>query len=89
MNVGDVVTALTVAGEFVGKLAKTNSSSVVLDDPRMLVNHQDGMGFAHGVCITGEQNPKRIELYSVVLVTKTNQEIEDAWREATSGLVMP
>jgi len=87
MNSGDIVTVLTVAGEFVGKLKHKDGDSVSLEDPRMLVQNQNGMGFAHGVCVTGEQNPAQVEFMGVVLVTPTNSEVASAWRQATSGLI--
>ena len=87
MNTGDVVTVLTVAGEFVGKLKGRDGDSVSLEDPRMLVHNQQGMGFARGVCVTGEENPTQVEFMGVVFVVKTNSEVESAWRQATSGLI--
>lgn len=88
LDKGDIVTVLTVAGEFVGKLKNDNIGiAVVLENPRMLVQNQQGMGFAHGVCVTGEQNPKSVEFKSYVFVTPTNSEVASAWRQATSGLI--
>ena len=89
MDKGDIVTVLTVAGEFVGKLKGKDGDSVSLEDPRMLVQTQQGMGFARGVCVTGEENPSQIEFMGVVFVTKTNSEVESAWRQATSGIIAP
>jgi len=87
MNSGDIVTVLTVAGEFVGKLSGQINDKISLSDPRMLVQTQQGMGFARGVCVTGEENPTEVEFMNVVFVTKTNSEVESAWRQATSGLI--
>jgi pyruvate-formate lyase-activating enzyme len=87
MNTGDIVTVLTVAGEFVGKLQYKDGDSVSLADPRMLVQGQNGMGFARGVCVTGEENPTQVEFMGVVFVTPTNNEVASAWRQATSGII--
>jgi len=88
MNAGDIVTVLTVAGEFIGKLKHKDGDAVTLEDPRMLVQGQDGaMGFGYGVCVTGEKNPKVVEFMGVVLITPTNEDIIKAWRQATSGLI--
>ncbi len=84
---GDVVTVLTVAGEFVGKMEEHDGATVTLSDPRMLVHNEQGMGFAHGVCVTGESSPKVVKFFSVVLVTPTNDQVVSAWRQATSGLI--
>ena len=88
MNKGDIVTVLTVAGEFVGKLNEEKNNSVVLDNPRMLVQNQQGMGFAYGVCISGEKDPKECEFKGVVLVTPTNKDVSDAWIQATTGIAL-
>lgn len=86
-----IVTVLTNVGEFVGKLKSEDSSKVVLEDPRMLIHAEQGMGFAHGVCVTGETNPKEVSFYQggIVFVTKTNEDIEKAYRQAVSGLLIP
>jgi hypothetical protein len=87
MTNGDIVTVLTVAGEFIGKLAHKDGDSVTLDDPRMLIHNEQGMGFAHGVCVTGEREPKSVEFMGVVLITPTADEVAKAWRQATSGII--
>ena len=47
------------------------------------------MGFARGVCMTGEENPKTIIFRDggVILVTPSNQNINKAYTEVVSGLV--
>jgi len=88
MNKGDIVTVLTIAGEFIGKLNEIKSNSVVLDKPRMLVQSHEGMGFAHGVCVTGEKEPSVVEFNTVVLITPTNKDVADAWIQATTGIAL-
>ena len=90
MNKGDLVTVLTNAGEFVGRLDKNDDTGVHLDNPKMIVNTPEGkMGFARGVCMTGEENPKSIIFRSggIILVTPSNQNINKAYTEVVSGLV--
>jgi len=87
MEIGDIVTVLTVAGEFIGKLKHKDGDAVTLEDPRMLVHNEQGMGFAHGVCVTGESAPKIVEFMGVVLITPTDDQVVSAWRQATSGLI--
>jgi len=88
MNAGDVVTVLTVAGEFIGKLKHKDGDAVTLEDPRMLVQSPEGgMGFGYGVCVTGMKDPKIVEFMGVVLITPTNEQIVSAWRQATSGII--
>jgi hypothetical protein len=88
MKKGDVVTVVTLAGEMVGKFNNSGSGTISLDDPRMLIQNEQGMGFAHGICVTGENNPTEITFQSYVFVTPTNAEIEKAYRQAVSGLVL-
>ena len=54
MKKNDVVSVITLAGEFVGKLVELDGSSIELADPRMVVQGPEGnMGFAKGICVTG------------------------------------
>lgn len=88
MKDGEIVTVLTVAGEFVGKLAGTEDG-VKLIDPRMVVQGPEGnMGFARGICQTGIENPTEVLITSPIFVTDTNEMVENAWREATSGIAI-
>lgn len=86
MKQGDIVSVITMAGEMIGKL-KEIGSTITLEDPRMLIQTEQGMGFAHGVCVTGESNPKEITFQQYVFVTPTKEEIVKGWREATSGII--
>ena len=47
MQTGDVVTVVTISGEYVGKLVSQEDSAITIDNPRMILsNPQDGsMGF--------------------------------------------
>ena len=54
----------------------------------MLVQTQEGMGFAKGICVTGERDPKEVTFQQFVFVTPTNQEIQDAYRTAVTGIVI-
>ena len=88
MKDGEIVTVVTMAGEFVGKLAGTEDG-VKLIDPRMVVQGPEGnMGFARGICQTGIENPTEVLLTNPVMVTNTNEMVENAWREATSGIAI-
>ena len=87
VEVGDVVSVVTAAGEFVGKLDGFDGDAVILTKPRMLVMGENGgMGFARGICMTGVENPESATFHSVVFITPTNKDIDDAWVQSTSGL---
>lgn len=88
-NKNDVITVITVAGEYVGKFVSEDPSRLTIADPKMLVNGEQGMGFGNGVCVTGEADPADMTFYigGLVFVAKTSDAVVKAYREATSGLI--
>lgn len=86
----DVMTVVTPAGEMIGRIKEEDDSKIVLESPRAFIQTQEGMGFAPGVCMTGEQNPKELTFYKrqVILVCKSSEQIAKAWIQQTSGLVL-
>tara|TARA_S200002703_G_scaffold156069_1_gene161035 strand:- start:2672 stop:2950 length:279 start_codon:yes stop_codon:yes gene_type:complete len=88
-NKNDVITVITVAGEYVGKFVSEDTSRLKIADPKMLVNGEQGMGFGNGVCVTGEADPADMTFYigGLVFVAKTSDAVVKAYREATSGLI--
>lgn len=90
MKKNDVISVITAAGEFIGKLNEKTDSIVSLDDPRMLIATQEGMGFARGVCLTGVESPTEMTFYSggIVFISPTNAEVEKSYRQAVSGLIV-
>jgi len=87
MKSNDVVTVVTVSGEYVGRLDSVNSNGVItLNDPRMLIHGDQGIGFARGVCMTSKENPEKVCFQQYVLCTLTNDDFSAAWTEATSGV---
>ena len=89
MNKRDVVTVATVVGEFVGKYLDQDDHSITLDDPRMIVNTPEGMGFARGICQTGEENPNEVTLFktNILFITETNDAVQSSYRQFTSGII--
>lgn len=90
MKKGDVISVITAAGEFVGKFEDEGNSRLTLKDPRMVIQTQEGMGFARGVCVTGEENPTEMAFYTggIVFTAPSNDSIQKAYREAVSGLIL-
>ena len=88
MKKNDVVSVVTLAGEFVGKYDTSGAGTITLTDPRMLVQNETGMGFASGICVTGKRDPDTVTFNGYVFVTETNADIEKAYRSAVSGLVL-
>ena len=88
MKKGDIVSVVTMNGEFIGKMQ--SEEPLILENPRMIVQAPEGkMGFARGVAMTGEENPKEARFYTVSLVVPTNDQIEEAWRTATGAIQVP
>jgi len=86
MQVGDTVTVVTISGEYVGELESFEEGTVVLKKPRMVVQTEKGMGFAHGVAVTGKENPEQVKFLNVVYVIPTNEQVCKAWVEATTNI---
>ena len=92
MKEGTIVSLVTLSGEFLGKWVKEENGNITLENPRMLVNTPDGkVGFARGICMTGQENPKTGMFYAggVVIVTETNPDFASAYTEAVTGLATP
>jgi hypothetical protein len=87
---GDIVSVVNMAGEYVGRLAGQTESKVTIERPRMVVNGPEGMGFAHGICVTGVQDPQVADFYvgGLVFISPVNAEIEKAWQSQTSGIIL-
>ena len=86
-----LVSIVTPAGEFVGKLEEQTDTHVTLRTPKMIVHAEDKqMGFARGVCLTGQENPESVTFYSggIILMTPSNDEIISAYTKMTSGLII-
>ena len=86
MEKGDIVTVVTISGEYVGVLESFEDATVVLKKPRMVVQTEKGMGFAHGVAVTGKENPEEVKFLNVVYVIPTNEQVCKAWVEATTNI---
>jgi len=87
---GEVVTVVTVMGEIVGRVKNVTGDYVSLKNPRLFMRTNDGVGFAPGICVSGESNPSEamISMSTVVTICKTNDEIAKGWIEQTSGLIV-
>ena len=87
MKINDIVSVVTMNGEFIGKMKSVDP--LVLENPRMILqNHETGeMGFAQGVAVTGDQNPKEITFDQYIFVTPTNDKVATAWQDATSSII--
>tara|TARA_B100001063_G_C16637596_1_gene489132 strand:+ start:505 stop:804 length:300 start_codon:yes stop_codon:yes gene_type:complete len=92
MEKGDIITAVTISGEYVGKLNTDDVlGSFELLHPKMILSNPETgeMGFARGIAVTGQENPESVVLHTVVFVCKANDKVVKAWQEATSSIVTP
>ncbi len=86
----DIVSIITVAGEYVGKFVSEGDNHLTISDPKMLVSGENGVGFGRGICVTGVDNADSVTFYigGLVFVTKTNDLVVTAYHEANSGLIV-
>ena len=66
-----------------------DTNGITLEDPKLISMGEQGMGFAGGIAMTGNPDPKQvlINLSQIVFVTETNEAVVKAYRHATSGLI--
>jgi hypothetical protein len=87
MKNNEITTVVTTVGEFVGRLHTIADYGFQLERPRMIVHGEEGMGFAHGICATGEDAPENVEFFvsGICFTTKTNDDVAAAWLIATDS----
>ena len=84
-NMADIKTVVTTYGEYIGEIEE-GADVIRLKHPRMVIQSQEGFGFAKGVCVTSVESPEEIILKKpqVVLVVDTHADVKKAYEEATS-----
>jgi len=90
MKTGEVVTVVTISGEYVGKLV-SDKKGITIENPRMILsNPQDGsMGFAKGIAATGVENPPVATFHNVVFVVPSNDKVVEAHAISTGEKTAP
>jgi hypothetical protein len=90
MNKNDVISVVSLTGEFVGKYVSESDTTIVVKDPRLVMQRQDGIGFIPAVCMTGIQEPDEVIFYKSALafVIKTADEVEKVYRQSVSGIIL-
>jgi hypothetical protein len=89
MKKGDVVSVVTLSGEYVGKFNEAHiDGGLTLDDPRMLIAGEEGVGFARGICMTGIEDVSTVRFKDYVYFTPTNAAFEKAYLTAVSGIIL-
>jgi len=90
MRKNDIVSIVTLTGEFVGKYLEETSDQYIIDDPRLLTQTQNGVAFIPAVCMTGVQKPNQIRFNrgAVAFIVQTAEEVQKEYRKSTSGLII-
>lgn len=90
MKKNDVVSIVTLTGEFVGKFSEETIDHYVIDDPRLLTQTQQGAAFIPAVCMTGIQEPNQVRFNKslVVFIIETADEVQKEYRKVTSGIIL-
>lgn len=84
-----IITVVTPVGEFIGRLVEDDATGITLSNPRMIVfGENQNMGFAHGIAATGNSDPKEMKIRHAVFITEANDDVQKAWTEQTSGLIV-
>ena len=91
MQHGDIVSIVTVSGEYVGEVSEfLSDNSVRLTNPRMILSDGKGnMGFAKGLCLSGIENPEEQIFMNYVFIAQTNDTVATAWNEAVGTIITP
>jgi|TARA_R110002096_G_scaffold135377_1_gene286884 hypothetical protein len=86
----DVVAVMCNSGEYVGKFKQEGANTITITDPRMVVSNEQGLGFAHGICVTGKADVTSVDIYksSICFVTLVNDDLRKAYTTNTSGIIL-
>lgn len=90
MSKQDIVSLVTVSGEYIGKFIDESSDKVTLGDPHLVTPNGESVSFLPAVCLTGKHEPSSVSFNKscVVLVTETQEEVAKQYRQAVSGLIL-
>lgn len=90
MNQNDIVTVLTPIGEVIGRFKGESDTVFTIEKPRMLMQTQQGMGFAPGICMSADPKAEDVDIQKtqVLAVVPSVKEIADGWVQATSRIVL-
>lgn len=90
MNKQEVVTIVTVTGEYIGKFIDESADKITLGDPHMVTPNGESIGFLPAVCLTGKQEPSSVSFYKtgVVLMIESQEEVAKQYRTSISGIIL-
>ena len=82
----DIKTVVTTYGEYIGELTYESGDIITLSKPKMVIQSQEGFGFAKGVCVTSVESPDEVDFRKSIVVFSidTHEDVKKAYEEATS-----
>jgi hypothetical protein len=81
MNVNDVVTAMTLSGEYVGALVENNGNNIVLKSPKLVTSGENGLALADGISATGDVS-ELVHFHHVSFITPSHADVVSAYHAA-------
>jgi len=91
MKVNEVVTVVTVGGEFIGKFQSEDADQVTLSDPHLVTPNGEQIGFLPTVSLTGKQPVTSVSFNktAVICMVETQEDVAKSYRSSLTGLVLP
>ena len=80
-----IKTVVSTYGEYIGDIVE-DADVVVIKKPKMVIQSEQGFGFAKGVCVTSVESPEQVSIQksNVILVLDTHPDIIKAYEESNS-----
>lgn len=80
-----IKTVVTNYGEYIGDIDE-GADVIVIKKPKMVIQTQEGFGFAKGVCVTSVESPEEVSVKktAVILVVDTNEDVLKAYEDSIS-----
>lgn len=80
-----IKTVVTNYGEYIGDIDE-GADVIVIKKPKMVIQTQEGFGFAKGVCVTSVESPEEVSVKktAVILVVDTNEDVLKAYEDSVS-----
>ena len=76
---------MTTYGEYIGDIEE-GADVIRMKNAKMVIQSENGFGFAKGVCVTSVESPEEIIIKKpqVIMVVDTHADIIKAYEDATS-----
>jgi|TARA_B100001248_G_scaffold235093_1_gene197614 hypothetical protein len=80
-----IKTVVTTYGEYIGDIEE-GADVIRMKNAKMVIQSENGFGFAKGVCVTSVESPEEIIIKKpqVIMVVDTHADIIKAYEDATS-----